>query len=168
MVSKVQPKHGNYYDLIKLPHGHIPAPLSNFWSSLPLPVRDVRTYNYYRCPECGTESFFKIERCCRNCEDFMFDCATSKDYKKFEVRVRRRQRRRYFKQLLKQVEYWFLPVLVLFGEAWYVKSDRLHWRDIDKGSHECPCYAREKRCETCPYLEQCGGCTVYLEDEWNG
>jgi len=119
--QKVRPKDGLYYDLIRVPHGHIPAPMTNLWSALPIPVKDERGCDYYYCPNCGEPSFFKINSWCRTCEAWdLVDDEIVRRYK-------RRRRRKYFKEIFKRIEYWFLPILILLGKAWYVGSTRLKW-----------------------------------------
>lgn len=128
-LMKQRPKYCRYYDLIHVPHGHIPTPKTNLWSHLPLPVKAIRGSRFYYCPCCGQPSFFKIRYACWTCEeDFAYDA----DYeKKCYARYRRRERRRYFKQLFKRIEYLFLPILVLLGKAWYVRSVRRHYCDYE-------------------------------------
>jgi len=124
---KIRPKYGRYYDLIRVPHGHIPAPLTNLWSKLPIPVKEVRDENYYFCPVCGEPSFFKIRYACWKCQgEFEYDPSLEewawKEYK-------RKMRKDYFRNFLKRIEYLILPFLVLIGKAWYVRSYRLHPSD---------------------------------------
>jgi len=119
---KLRSKDGWYYDLIKLPHGHLPAPKVNLWSHLPLPVKEWRDENYYCCPMCGKPSFFKINFACYSCQDdFEYD---EKAYEWAQRRAKIAQRRRYFKQIWKRLEYLILPLLVLLGKASYVPSIR--------------------------------------------
>lgn len=123
MTEKLRAKNGRYYDLIKVPHGHIPTPLVNLWSNFPIPVKERRGWDYYYCRFCGTPSFFK--GICRQCEyDFEWDMLASYYQKK--------KRREYFRKLWKRLEYLYLPLLVLTGKAWYVRSKVLHPHDLVK------------------------------------
>jgi hypothetical protein len=124
---KIQPKNVRYYDLIRVPSGHIPAPLIRLWSSLPIPVKQIRTETLYRCPICGEPSFFKIRYACWECEIYMDD---NQEFQKSVMRYyRRRLRREYFRNILKKIEQLILPFLILIGKAWYVRSPRLHQSD---------------------------------------
>jgi len=106
---------GGYYDLVRVPHGHIPVPLvRGLWRYLPLPVREFRTWEFYECPLCGTPSFFK--GVCWECQDW--DWAAAERY------YSRRRRREYFRAVWKRVELWLLPLLLLLGRAWYVRARR--------------------------------------------
>ena len=121
---KVRPKYARYYDLIRVPSGHIPAPMIRLWSSLPIPVKQLRTERLYRCPVCGEPSFFKIRYACWECEMYMED---NPEFQKQVMRdYRKRQRREYFRNMRKKIEMLLLPFLVLIGKAWYVRSPRLH------------------------------------------
>ena len=127
---KVQPKNGRYYDLIHVPHGHIPTPMTNLWSSLPIPIKQTRDAQFYFCPECGEPSFFKINYMCNWCEeDYSWNLSEWQEvaWRRYE----RRRRRKYFKEIFKRIEYLFLPIHVLLGKAWYVQSVRLHYSDVD-------------------------------------
>jgi len=136
---KQRAKYGRYYDLIHVPHGHIPTPKMNFWSSLPLPIKALRGEDFYYCPCCGEPSFFKIRYACWQCEnDFVYDDRYYEE--RCYRRYRRRERRRYFKQLLKRIEYLFLPILVLLGKAWYVRSTRRHYCDYDERGNSERCH----------------------------
>jgi len=126
-LPKQKAARGLYYDLIRVPHGHIPAPKTNLWSLFPMPVKEYRDYDYYECPECGDPSFFKINYMCQDCEEWNDDESAWRRYK-------RRQRRKYWKELLKRIEYLILPFLVLTGKAWYVRSVRHHFNDYDGDS----------------------------------
>ena len=112
-----------YYDLLKVPHGHIPAPMVKFWSWLPVPVRGKRTPRTFMCPRCGMPSFFKVQFSCSWCADFQD--MPNYDYK----RVRRREK---WRARWKQLEYVLLPFLVLFGKAWYMRSTRYHAVDYQR------------------------------------
>jgi hypothetical protein len=118
--SIVRPKHGKYYDLIRLPHGHIPVPKVRLWSALPLKVKEVRDWCYFRCPSCGQPSFFKQTFSCSWCAYI----EVSKSWYKHK------KRREYFRSIKKKLEYLFLPFLILTGKAWYVSSIRTHHFDI--------------------------------------
>jgi len=157
---KIKAKDGRYYDLIHVPHGHIPTPLMNLWSHLPLPIKDFRTGSFYRCPECGMGSFFKVNSWCDQCDyEFTYETSYGKYIKR---RYHRRRRRKYFKELLKQVEYWFLPILVVLGKAWYVRSERLHHTDLEHQS--CPCDNPRLKCSHCKYIQRCGGCGILYDE----
>jgi len=118
---KIRPRDGHYYDLIRVPHGHIPVPLIRLWKDLPIPVKDLRTHDYYHCPVCGKPSFFKINYMCWDCErefEWGDDWIDEYAYKQY----RKKQRREYFRNIWKKLEYLILPFLVLIGKAWYVIS----------------------------------------------
>lgn len=115
-----KPEKGRYYDLIKVPHGHIPVSQIKLWSKLLIPIKAFRGYGYFRCPECDSPSFFRLIFDCGCCGAFM-----EGGYKRFL----RRQRRRYFKGILKRLESLILPILVFTGKAYYVRSERTHWSD---------------------------------------
>lgn len=126
MSERLRPRYGRYYDLIRVPHGHIPAPLTNLWSLLPVPARESRGSGFYFCPVCGGPSFFKIRYACSWCEeDLGFDDSEDWAWKRYK----RKSRRDYFRELFKRIEYLFLPILILLGKAWYVRSTRRHYRD---------------------------------------
>jgi hypothetical protein len=121
-LRKLRPIDGYYYDLIRVPHGHIPVPKANLWSHLPLPIKEFRDECYYRCPSCGEPSFFKIQYVCDECFEDLDDIEQYY-YKCFRVRMERRD---YFRSFWKRIEYLLLPILVLTGKAWYVlASSRL-------------------------------------------
>jgi len=130
-LARIAPKFALYYDLVRVPHGHLPAPRLRLWGRLPLPIRQTRDSNFYRCPECGEPSFFKIDGWCEECNQIMEDCGLEPS-RKFYARVVRRKRRTYFRRFLKQIELLFLPLLVVLGKAWYVRSQRLHVRDFNR------------------------------------
>ncbi|MEM1589998.1 MAG: hypothetical protein QW175_06240 [Candidatus Bathyarchaeia archaeon] len=109
-LTRLRPIDGYYYDLIRVPHGHIPVPKVKLWSRLPLPIKEFRDERYYRCPSCGQPSFFKILFTCDECW---------KDNWRL-LGYRKAERRDYFRQFWKRLEYLLLPVLVLTGKAWYV------------------------------------------------
>lgn len=120
ICPKAKAGKGRYYDLIKVPHGHIPVSRIKLWSKLPIPIKAFRGYGFFKCPECGSPSFFQIVQDCGCCGAFMED-----GYE----RLLRRKRRRYFKGILKRIESLILPILVLTGKAYYVRSERRHWAD---------------------------------------
>jgi hypothetical protein len=120
-LRKLRPIDGNYYDLIRVPHGHIPVPKANLWSHLPLPIKEFRDERFYRCPNCGLPSFFKIQYMCDECFE---DDDLIKQYS--DSRRIQAERRDYFRSFWKRIEYLLLPMLVLTGKAWYVlASSRL-------------------------------------------
>lgn len=122
-MRKLKPKDSRYYDLIRIPHGHIPAPMANFWSSFPIPIKEKRGWDYYYCPMCGSGSFFKVDVACWCCQyDF--------DYNFLHRVYEKKRRHDYFRRLWKKLEYLFLPILVLIGKAWYVRSERRHLNDF--------------------------------------
>ena len=124
-MPKQRATTGLYYDLIRVPHGHIPAPKTNLWSHFPIPVKEFRDYGFFHCPECGRPSFFSINGMCMDCEEEMSYLQDEEIWR----RGMRRRRRKYFKGLLKRIEYLILPFLVLTGKAWYVHSERYHFSD---------------------------------------
>jgi hypothetical protein len=120
-LKKLRPIDGNYYDLIRIPHGHIPVPNTNLWSRLPLSVKEFRDEHYYRCPTCGAPTFFKIKYMCEICfeDDDIFEQYSDSKHILIE-------RKDYFRNFLKRIEYLFLPILILTGKAYYVlASSRL-------------------------------------------
>ena len=123
-VQKIRPKHARYYDLIHVPHGHIPAPLTNLWSNLPIPIKEKRDWDFYYCPCCGEPSFFKIHFACWQCQDDFEEFGAWDLEKRMRHRYYRKRRRDYFRNVFKRLEYLFLPILILLGKAWYVWSMR--------------------------------------------
>ena len=121
------PGQGLYYDLVRVPHGHIPVSKVFLWKRFPLLVREIRGDKYFSCPECGMPSFFKVDVCCREC------AARGTDRWSVGENILRRwenrSRRDYFRNLLKMLEVLVLPVLALLGKAWYVRSERRHFSD---------------------------------------
>jgi hypothetical protein len=113
-----QPKNANYYDLVRIPHGHIPAPMIKFWSWLPIPIRGQRDEYTFRCGTCGSPSFFKSFHC-ETCYDWYEDDPRSEKKWK-ELREKENIRAKW-----KNWEYRLLPLLVLIGKAWYMPSERL-------------------------------------------
>ncbi len=114
------PKKGLYYDLVKLPHGHIPVSKIKFWGSLSIPIREFRDYGYFKCPECGSPSFFRLISDCGCCGAF-----TKDGYSRYKKRLRKRR----IHGFLKRLEVALLPLLVYAGKAYYVRSVRGHWMD---------------------------------------
>jgi hypothetical protein len=127
-LPKQKAARGLYYDLIRVPHGHIPAPKTNLWSHFPMPVKEFRDYGFFHCPECRRPSFFSINGMCMDCEEEISYLQEEGIWR----RGMRRRRRKYFKGLLKRIEYVVLPFLVLTGKAWYVHSVRHHFSDYDE------------------------------------
>lgn len=123
---KIRPRQGGYYDLVRVPHGHIPVTKLRLWRRLPIPVREIRGDDYFRCPECGSPSFFKIDISCRNCAARGSDSWLLGE--SILQRWQNRDRRDYFRMFLKRLECLVLPVLVLAGKAWYVRSERRRWQ----------------------------------------
>jgi len=113
-----QPRNGNYYDLVRIPHGHIPAPRVKFWSWLPIPIKGQRTYNTFHCPICGSPSFFKVRGHCEDCGPIYDD-----DEQQWKNWAKKEDVRNRWKRL----EEILLPLLVLLGKAWYMPSDRLNY-----------------------------------------
>jgi len=127
MTKYVKCKDALYYDLVKVIHGHIPAPKVKFWSWLPIPIKGERNYSTFRCPNCGTSSFFKVWDSCDYCQYY-----DDEFYKQTYVN----QKRERWRSRWKTLEYIFLPLLVLFGKAWYMRSVRHHWIDFQRGRIE--------------------------------
>ena len=127
------PIKGKYYDLVRTPHGHTPVSKVRFWKVFPIPIREVRSYNYYHCPLCGRPSFFKINGACQYCWGYAYECYDHESFGRFEQRNRKIERRNYFRRLWKTFENLLLPILILTHRAWYVKSDRLHWSEAYEG-----------------------------------
>ena len=116
-----QPRNANYYDLVRIPHGHIPAPMIKFWSWLPIPVKGQRDWGTFHCPVCGSPSFYKTRYGCNECQ---YD--NEQEWKSY--RQRERKRRNW-----KRLEHFLLPLYVLFGKAWYMPSVKLtHLEQVRK------------------------------------
>lgn len=122
---KLRPAVGLYYDLVRVPHGYVPAGKIWLWKRFPLLVKQIRDDKFFKCPECGSPSFFKIEGYCRECSMG----GTVQFLNRAWIRGVQRKRRAYFRRFIKDVEVLFLPVLALLGKAWYVHSERLHNKD---------------------------------------
>ena len=120
-----------YYDLIKIPHGHIPAPMVEFWKWLPIPVVGKRTSKTFYCPNCGCSSFFKANYSCESCREYYED--TEESYKRWNKRYEQRRKREKKRARWKNIEYAILPLLILTGKAGYLRSIRYHARDYMNG-----------------------------------
>jgi len=122
-----QAKNAKYYDLVRIPHGHIPAPMIKFWGWLPIPIKGKRDWNTFCCPVCGQGSFYKIDYMCRECEQWYDD-----DEAQYQYYLKRMKKQKH-RKLLKKIEHGLLPILVLFGKVWYMPSVRLstqeRWED---------------------------------------
>ncbi len=114
---KLRPAVGLYYDLIRVPHGHVPVGKVWLWKRFPLLIKQVRDDKFFKCSQCGSPSFFKTNHC-PNCTCWFHP-----------NRLHILARRDYFRNLAKSLEILVLPVLALLGKAWYVHSERLHFRD---------------------------------------
>ena len=139
-----------YYDLVKIPHGHVPAPRVKLWSWLPLPVKGYRTEWTFSCPVCGRDSFFKVFYRCRECE---WD-----NYEESEESWKRRSRREKWRNRWKKLEYAMLPLLVLFGKAGYLRTTRIHARDLSIYGGKLTNELREEiAAERAKFIEKYGG-----------
>ena len=112
--DSVKPRDAAYYDLIRTPHGHTPAPKLRFWKWLSIPVKELRDENTFTCPRCSSGSFFKSFISCDNCR---YD-------EDRDIEVHYSERREKRRRLLKDIECAILPILLLFGLAWYMPSTR--------------------------------------------
>lgn len=128
----LRPRQGLYYDLVRVPHGHVPTSKVWLWRRFPLLVKEFRGDTYFKCPECGAGSFFKASGRCQSC-GWKIAGLSPKAWAKAETnriyRLLKRERRDYFRRFLKDLEVLFLPVLALTGNAWYVRSERTHYSD---------------------------------------
>lgn len=114
----VNPRDASYYDLVRTPSGHTPAPKLRFWKWLSVPVKELRDNNTFTCPRCGEGSFFKTWTYCDNCNEYL-------DWNEYpNTYDSKREKRR---RLLKDIECAILPILLLFGKAWYMPSIRGKW-----------------------------------------
>jgi len=104
---------GFYYDLIRVPSGHIPAPMVKLWKKFPIPIKDYRDTNTFECRNCGAPSFFKVP-------DYCFSCHTYK-HESYDENFREKEK---IRQEKKDAECKILPLLVLMGKAWYVRTTR--------------------------------------------
>ena len=101
--------YDRYYDLIEVPHGHIPAPLLfPLYRFIPLREGEPRDESFFSCPICGAASFFS--GVCSFCEEELSD----PELRKYEVHEG-------IRHLLKSIEHLFIPVLWLFGAVKYNK-----------------------------------------------
>ena len=119
-----------YYDLVKIPHGHIPAPMVKFWSWLPIPIKGKRTSTTFFCPNCGEPSFFKIRERCNWCEQWWDENDDEVSYKEMRKKYDWKRKREKWRRRWKELEYALLPLLILFGKAGYLRSVRYHFRDF--------------------------------------
>jgi ribosomal protein L37E len=129
---------GRYYDLILVPHGHIPVSKIKVWRSFPLLCKEQRTESYFHCPTCGGPSFFKIKGSCEECSFWGNKEVSWKQ-------VRSKERQDYFRRLCKDIEALALPLLAFFGKAWYVRSERLHYSDPERRVQEEAFWAEVNR-----------------------
>ena len=127
------PKDSQYYDLVRIPHGHIPAPMIRLWKHLPIPVKGVRDSNTFHCRGCGFPSFFKTNSC-YYCQYWDSNDPDYWEWAEDQIRLERSER---WRARWKQLEYLFLPLLVVFGKAWYMPSRRRHVNDwLNDGGRE--------------------------------
>lgn len=129
LKPKLRPAQGGYYDLVRVPHGHLPVTKVFLWRRLPIPVREIRDGNYFRCPECGSKSFFKPPPCrvCISRNEELYRIDFDRWFREADQRAAKaiqHERRDYFRRFWKQLECFALPLLVLAGRAWYVRSMR--------------------------------------------
>lgn len=97
---------GGYFDLIRVPHGHIPVgKVFWLWRKKKIQVREIRGYDYFSCPVCSTPNFYRA-------------CSYHNYY-----------RTGLYRAFMKKVENLFLPLLILFGKAWFVASNRF-WSSV--------------------------------------
>jgi len=131
---------GLYYDLIRVPHGHVPAGKVWLWRRFPLVVKEFRGDGFFKCPECGQANFFKSCHFCpsssfQTMDDFFYQAYGALGAKRqmdllaYRRRCTARARRDYFRRFIKDVEVLFLPVFALLGKAWYIRSERTHFSD---------------------------------------
>ena len=147
LKPKIRPRQGLYYDLVRVPHGHIPTGKVFLWKRFPLLVREIRGNDYFKCPKCRASSFFKVDDECRMCVaklDELSPADWCRANIRFVVNSARRERRDYFRNLLKTLEVLVLPVLALLGKAWYVRSERRHCSDYQYDFLKCNRYAYRK------------------------
>lgn len=138
LVLKAKPvmtaARGLYYDLIRVPHGHVPVGKVWLWRRFPLLVKEFRGESYFKCAECGAKSFFKESPGrCQNCNSRLYfgfsPNVRDKARNILFAKSMRLARRDYFRRFLKDLEVLTLPVLALAGKAWYIRSERTHYRD---------------------------------------
>jgi DNA-directed RNA polymerase subunit RPC12/RpoP len=136
-VLKTKPlalaSEGLYYDLVRVPHGHVPVGKVWLWRRFPLVVKEFRGDKYFTCPDCGAKSFFKQSpHNCEGCNWRLFDLrheARKVALHNFQAKGLRLARRDYFRRFLKDLDVLILPVIALMGKAWYVRSERTHYVD---------------------------------------
>lgn len=140
-------KNGDYYDLIEVPHGHIPVPLLfRLWKYLPIPEGRQRDRKFYSCPECGRFSFFKIEKWCRNCdidlecwydENYEYDRRMKeKKYGEMVVHWQNREKKEIMRLKWKRLEHLILPILLLIGKIKYNKSKESPYRGSNRENNQ--------------------------------
>lgn len=127
------PIHGNYYDLITVPHGHIPSSkIFLVWKIFPIPIsKKLRDFDTFSCPVCGERSFFKIIMWCRNCDQELIGERYTKEKEKYKERKSNHQH----KQKLKIIENIFLPIFIIIGKAKYMRTDVSCLSDYQKMTH---------------------------------
>jgi len=118
MMKLAQAKNANYYDLVRIPHGHIPAPMIKFWDWLLIPVKGQRDYSTFHCNICGSSNFFKQGYGCNDCGGSYPGMDDENDWKNNQLKEKTRKK-------WKHLEHAILPLLILFGKAWYMPSVRL-------------------------------------------
>jgi len=96
----VQPCMGRYYDLLHLPHGHLPVPMLKRWRHFPIPTQHIRDEYFYSCPVCGEPSFFRENPCCQECWGLYGEPSRS-DW--LTRRMNRNRRKNYFKNMRKRI-----------------------------------------------------------------
>jgi hypothetical protein len=116
--NSVKPRDASYYDLIRTPHGHTPAPKLKYWRWLSVPVRELRDEYTFTCPRCGEGSFFKTWTYCDSCKEYL-------DWNEYPNTYD--SKREKHRRLAKDIECAFLPLLILFRVAWYMPSTRAKW-----------------------------------------
>jgi len=152
-----QAKNANYYDLVSIPHGHIPAPMIKFWDWLPIPIKGQRDYSTFHCQICGSPSFFKQGHGCHDCGGSYIRMDDEKEWVKHQGKEKTRKK-------WKRFEHAILPLLVLFGKASYMPSVRLTYLEQVK-KYGPPVYASPYSVEEImdePTGENCAICGVEL------
>lgn len=125
-------KNHRYYDLVRFPHGHYPAPLiSKLFHFLPIPAGKLRDNEFYQCPECGKSSFFMNLRWCSVCqseiEEWYFNSEDERNQEEIDGYYRRwseRKKKHEKNMRWKRIEHFFLPILLIFGQVRYNRSVR--------------------------------------------
>jgi hypothetical protein len=110
--DKMKPEEGNYYDLIRVPHGHVPAPKVKLWGGYAVPIKEVRDECTFHCLRCGEPNFFKVHYC-NECVEYGENVVVEVDETREKIR-----------RIIKDAEAALLPLLVLLGVAWYMPSVR--------------------------------------------